>query len=353
MSKPKNVKNLTTQDFRFAGLSDEFFLATINSLNFPFMFIDSSHTILQANNASASYLKTSLDNFIGKNCPRRRKEKICVLCPLEDAIKSGKSERRDVYDDREKKWYTALVFPLPFITEKNRPIFILTLIDITEKKLADENLLQEKIKSSVLADNFQELIQKMLELRDPHISAHHKSVSFLATVIASEMGRDSHTIEGIRMAALLHDIGKISVPSEILSRPGKLHELEYSYIKMHPISGRNLLASLSFPWSVSEIIYQHHERINGSGYPEGIKGDKIRLEAKIISVAEVVEAMTSHQSYRSAFSIEETLREIENNRGTLYDPEVVDACLILFRKKGFSFKDMGEAGAPTLGAPGK
>jgi putative nucleotidyltransferase with HDIG domain len=207
------------------------------------------------------------------------------------------------------------------------------------------------MRSSVLANNFLELIQQMLEKRDPHISRHHKSVSFLATAIAAEIGLDRDTIEGIRIAALLHDIGKISVPSEILTRPGRLSSLKYSYIQKHPLFGRDLMAPLSFPWSVSEIVYQHHERMNGSGYPEGIMDDKIHLEAKIIAVAEVVEAMTSHQSYRPAFSIEETLREIETNRGTLYAPEVVDACLLLFREKGFTFK--GEAGAPGSGTPRK
>jgi putative nucleotidyltransferase with HDIG domain len=186
----------------------------------------------------------------------------------------------------------------------------------------------------------------MLEMRDPAISKHHKSVSLLATAIAAEIGLDRDTIEGIRIAALLHDIGKYSVPSEILARPGKLSNLEYSYIQKHPLYGRDLIAPLSFPWSISEIIYQHHERMNGSGYPEGIMGDKIRLEAKIISVAEVIAAMTSHQTYRPAFSIEETLREIETNRGTLYAPEVVDACLSLFREKGFTFNI--EAGAAII-----
>jgi putative nucleotidyltransferase with HDIG domain len=352
MSKPKNRKKTTVHDYRFADVSAEVSLATINSLNFPFMFIDSSHTILHANNAAASYLKTSSDTFIGKKCPRLRKENICIFCPLDAAIKSGKSEHRDVFDDREKKWYVALVSPLPFVTEKNLPIFILTIVDITDKKLAEENLLQEKIRSSILADNFLELIHKMLELRDPAISKHLKSVSLLATAIAAEIGLDRNTIEGIRIAALLHDIGKISVPSEILARPGRLSSLEYSYIQKHPLYGRDLIAPLSFPWSVSEIIYQHHERMNGSGYPEGILGDKIRLESKIISVAEVVEAMSSHQVYRPAFSIEETLREIETNRGTLYAPEVVDACLLLFREKGFSFKV--EAGTARIwAAPGK
>ena len=346
MSIQKKHKKPTVHDFHFDAVSAEVTLATINSLDFPFLFLDSSHTIIQANKAAASYLNASNENLIGKKCPRLRKAKFCDICPLEDAIKSGKSERRNVYDDHGKKWYSSLIFPLPFVTENNRSTFILILIDITEKKIADINLLQEKMKSSILANNFLELIYKMLEMRDPAISRHHKSVSMLATAIAEEIGLDHNTIEGIRIAALLHDIGKISVPSEILFRPGQITDLEYSFIQKHPVYGRDLMAPLSFPWSVSEIIYQHHERMNGSGYPEGIKGDKIRLESKIISVAEVVAAMSSHQSYRPAHSIEETLYEIETNRGTLYAPEVVDACLLLFREKGFTFNI--EAGAAII-----
>jgi len=303
------------------------------------MFIDSSHTILHANSAAASYLNTAQNKINGKKCPRLRRDSICTLCPLDAAIESGKAEHRDVYDYREKKWYVVLVSPLPFITNKNLPIFALTTVDITDKILADDNLRLEKVKSSILAVNFLELIYKMLEQRDPNISKHLKSVSSLAVAIASEIGLDRDLIEGIRVAALLHDIGKYSVPSEILCRPGKLSDVEYSFVKKHTLFGRDLIAPLSFPWSISEIIYQHHERMNGSGYPEGMRGDKICIEAKVISVAEVVVAMTSHQPYRPAHSIEDALKEIEKNRGILYDPDVANACLALFREKGFKLKE--------------
>lgn len=323
--------------FRFADVDSEITHTAINSLIFPFMFIDSSHRILMANDASSSYLNLPIEKLAGHTCPRLHKEKYCIYCPLDQVIETNKSEMREVYDEIMNKWFAAMVFPVPFITDDNQSIYILNVLDITDKKFAESNLIHEKVQSTTLAGNYLQVIQNMLELRDPSISKHHKSVSLLAFAIAVDLGLDRDMIEGLRIAALIHDIGKISVPAEILSRPGKLSPLEYSYVQKHPVFGRDLIAPVSFPWPVGEIIYQHHERMNGSGYPEGITSDKIRLEAKIISVAEVVDSMTSHQTYRPAYGIKDTLKETENNRGTLYAPEVVDACLRLFREKGFTF----------------
>jgi HD-GYP domain-containing protein (c-di-GMP phosphodiesterase class II) len=144
-------------------------------------------------------------------------------------------------------------------------------------------------------------------------------------------------IEGIRIASLVHDIGKISIPSEILSKPSKLSEIEYRLIKNHSQIGYDILKSIEFSWPIAQIILQHQERLNGSGYPQGLKGDDILLEAKIIAVADVIEAMSSHRPYRSALGINKALEEISINRGILYVPEVVDACIKLFKEKDFKF----------------
>lgn len=136
---------------------------------------------------------------------------------------------------------------------------------------------------------------------------------------------------------MVHDIGKISIPSEILSKPGKLAREEFNLILSHPVSGYEIVKNINFPGSVAEIIYQHHEKMNGSGYPRGLKGKKILLEARILCVADVVEAMSSHRPYRPAHGIEKALEEIVKNKGTLYDPAVVDVCVDLFRKGGFEF----------------
>jgi HD-GYP domain-containing protein (c-di-GMP phosphodiesterase class II) len=146
-------------------------------------------------------------------------------------------------------------------------------------------------------------------------------------------------IDGIRMAAAIHDLGKISVPAEILSKPTKLTNLEFSLIKTHAQSGYDILKDIEFPWPIAKMVLEHHERMNGSGYPNGLTGDNILMESRILAVADVVESMASHRPYRSALGIDKALEEIEKNRGTLYDNAVADACLRLFREKGYQLQD--------------
>ena len=177
-----------------------------------------------------------------------------------------------------------------------------------------------------------------VESRDPYTAGHQRRVADLATAIAGEMGLSRDRIEGIRMAGMIHDIGKISIPAEILSKPGRITEHEFGMIKSHPRVGFDILKQIEFPWPIAQIVYQHHERIDGSGYPQGLSGEKILLEAKILGVADVVEAMASHRPYRPAFGIEKALKEVSQNKGLLYDPDVVDACLKLFKEKRFEFQ---------------
>jgi HD-GYP domain-containing protein (c-di-GMP phosphodiesterase class II) len=158
------------------------------------------------------------------------------------------------------------------------------------------------------------------------------------TPFAQEMKLPEDKIEGISIASLIHDIGKISLPAEILSKPTRLTNIEFSLIKGHSQTGHDILKSINFSYPVARIVLQHHERINGSGYPNNLKGDKILLEARILGVADVVEAMSSHRPYRPARGIDKALEEISKNKGTLYDPEVVDICLKLFKEKGFKLE---------------
>ena len=174
-----------------------------------------------------------------------------------------------------------------------------------------------------------------VESRDPYTAGHQSRSANLASAIATEMGLDQDKIEGIHMAGIVHDIGKITIPAEILIKPTKLTNLEFSLIKQHSLSGYEMLKNVESPWSLAEIVYQHHERMNGSGYPRNLKGDEILLESRIMVVADVVEAMASHRPYRPALGIEAALEEIEKNKGILYDDAVVDACLKLFREKGY------------------
>ncbi|MCD6355757.1 MAG: PAS domain S-box protein [Anaerolineaceae bacterium] len=173
-------------------------------------------------------------------------------------------------------------------------------------------------------------IAATVEARDPYTAGHQKRVADLAAVIAQEMKLSDDQVEGIKMAGIIHDLGKINVPAEILSKPGKLSDLEFQIIQTHPQVGFDLLKEIEFPWPIAEIIQQHHEKMDGSGYPQGLKGDEILLEARILAVADIVEAMSSHRPYRPALGIEKALTQIKKDKGTLLDPDVVDACLKVF-----------------------
>jgi putative nucleotidyltransferase with HDIG domain len=176
-----------------------------------------------------------------------------------------------------------------------------------------------------------------VETRDPYTAGHQERVAKLACAIAEKMGLPQNQIEGIRMASLIHDIGKINVPAEILSRPAQLKDSEFLLIREHPKIGYEILKNIDFPWPIAQIVLQHHERMLGNGYPDGISGENILLQSKIIGIADVVEAMCSHRPYRPAKGIEQALKEILQNKGSLYDPQVVDVCFELFKKDGFSF----------------
>ncbi|MHB8909171.1 MAG: HD domain-containing phosphohydrolase [Syntrophales bacterium] len=176
-----------------------------------------------------------------------------------------------------------------------------------------------------------------VEARDPYTAGHQRRTADLARAIAEEMQLPQKMIEGIRIAGTIHDIGKISVPAEILSKPRQLSEIEFALIRTHPRAGYEILKEIEFPWPVAEMVLQHHERLDGSGYPQGLKAEGILREASIIAVADVVEAIASHRPYRPADSIGAALEEIAGNRGTLYAPDIVDACQKLFREKGYRF----------------
>jgi PAS domain S-box-containing protein/putative nucleotidyltransferase with HDIG domain len=173
-----------------------------------------------------------------------------------------------------------------------------------------------------------------IEMRDPYTAGHQERVTRIACTLAREMSLSEDRIQGLRLAGLLHDLGKIVVPAEFLSKPGKLRSHEWEVIKDHPYFGYEIMKTIDFPWPVAEIIYQHHERLNGSGYPQGLRGKEIFLEARILAVADTVEAMATHRPYRPALGMDVVVGEITRNQGALYDPEVVQACLHLVEKKG-------------------
>ena len=208
--------------------------------------------------------------------------------------------------------------------------------DITESKRAEEELKQsfERMRKALGATV--QSISMIVEMKDPYTAGHQQRVSDLARAISTEMGLSADQRDFIRTASAIHDIGKISIPAEILSKSTKLTDMEFNLIKTHAQSGHDILKDIEFPWPVADVVLQHHERMDGSGYPQGLKGNDIFLEARIMAVADVVEAMASHRPYRPSLGIDCALDEISRNKGILYDADVVDACLKLFQEKGYT-----------------
>jgi PAS domain S-box-containing protein/putative nucleotidyltransferase with HDIG domain len=210
--------------------------------------------------------------------------------------------------------------------------------DVTVRKRAEEAARDGTLKLVKAMEDTLQAMAMIVEMRDPYTAGHQRRVAQLACAIAEEMGLPADRVTGLRLASLIHDIGKVRVPAEILTNPNGLSDAEMAIIKMHPALGYEVLKTLDLPWPVAEIVNQHHERLNGSGYPSRLAGDAIILEARVLSVADVVEAIASHRPYRPARGMGEALDEIREQKGTLYEPAVVDACVALFRERDFKFQ---------------
>ena len=216
---------------------------------------------------------------------------------------------------------------------------VLSSRDITQRKRAEEELRRSFERMQRTLDGMITALAAVTEKRDPYIAGHQRRVTQLACAMAGEMGLSGEQIEGLRVAGTIHDIGKINVPGEILRKPSSLNDLELAMVETHPQAGCDLLKGMESPWPVAQILLQHHERLDGSGYPKGLAGESILLEARILAIADVVEAMSHRRSYRSALDMGEVLGDMLQNKGVLYDPQGVDACLALFTEKGFVFEE--------------
>ncbi len=245
------------------------------------------------------------------------------------------------------------------VTDKRRDLFTLEMINSLEElgyiigMAVKENQAENEVRKNEkkLKENFKILrerksvlgiihaISLTIQVKDPYTAIHQWRVSDLAGVIAKEMKLNKDQSDSVIMSGSIHDLGKLSIPSEILSKPGKITEVEYNLIKSHSQCGYDILKSIEFPWPIAKIVLQHHERINGTGYPNSLRGDNIILEARILSVADVVEAMCFYRPYRPALGIDKALEEIKKNKGILYDPDIVDICIKIFVEKGFEFKE--------------
>jgi len=287
--------------------------------------------------APGDYADIALDKvFVLEDAPMELAEPAGVLAEgLQSISKNGRilalpdgrrvpieTNASPIVDEKGVSWGTVIVFR-----------------DVSKRRKTEVALRESMDNLRTTLEQTVNALAVTSEKRDPYTAGHQLRVSKLATAIADHLGLSSEIREGIRVAGLLHDIGKIYVPAEILSKPAQLTSMEMGIMKGHSEVGYDILKDIPFPWPVARIVLEHHERMDGSGYPAGLSGENILLESRILCVADVVEAMSSHRPYRAALGLTKALKEISSNRGALYDERAVDACLILFNEKEFTFED--------------
>jgi PAS domain S-box-containing protein/putative nucleotidyltransferase with HDIG domain len=234
--------------------------------------------------------------------------------------------------------FIAEINGAPIIRDGKAILVEAVIRDVTVRKRAEQAARTGTVKLVKAMEDTLQAMAMIVEMRDPYTAGHQRRVSQLSCAIADGMGFSADQVTGLRLAGLIHDIGKVRVPAEILTNPNRLTEAEKTMIKMHPVLGYDVLKTLDLPWPVAKIVHQHHERMNGSGYPLGLVGKDIIPEARVLAIADVVEAIASHRPYRPALGIDKALEEISKQKNTLYDSDAVDSCLKLFKERGFKLQ---------------
>jgi PAS domain S-box-containing protein/putative nucleotidyltransferase with HDIG domain len=307
------------------------FFTILNSIGDAVIVLDKEEKISYMNPIAERMTEWNIVQIIGKK--------------LDEIIEFGNNyclkDRRDYIMDRPNyifmKSRTGREIPVDFSASMIQDIdgavtaTVIVLRDDSDRVNSEIRLKESYNQIKRAMGGVIQAMAQTLETRDPYTAGHQRRVADIARTIAEEMNLEEDQIEGIHLAGIIHDLGKISIPTEILSKPGLLSEIEFDLIRTHPQTGYDILRKIDFPWPLAQIVYQHHERLNGTGYPRGIEGEDILIEARIISVADVVEAMASSRPYRVALGIDNALQEISTNSGVLYDDDVVEACLTLFR----------------------
>ncbi len=317
--------------------------AILDSVNTHISLIDRDLKITWANQKAKALFGRDM---VGKHCCEAYygKKEPCSnssSCITKQAFQKGHAKRKStkmITRDGTRRFFQGSARVVSRDKSGNPTAVVKIYKDITKRMLAKEEL---RNSMQQLRKNLAGTIQAMartVETRDAYTAGHQKRTTDIARAIAYDMGLPKQTIDGIRMAGVIHDLGKISIPAEILSKPGVLSDSEFSLIKQHSQAGFEILKGIDFKWPVADIVLQHHERINGSGYPYGLQGDDILLEARVIGVADVIEAMASHRPYRPALGIDDAFEEITTKSGIIYDPDVVNAAVDLFTKKGYQLQ---------------
>jgi PAS domain S-box-containing protein/putative nucleotidyltransferase with HDIG domain len=304
--------------------------------------MDLNYNIIQVNPAMEKWYPYALP-LVGQKCFQAYQGQSlpCRPCPAQRAQVTGTPHSETVARrnaaGNTMGWLE--VYSFPWRNPQGKIIGVINYLrDITYRLQIEEEREDSLKKVQQTLDGTVAALASLSEKRDPYTAGHQKRVAQLACAIAHELRLPSNIIEGLKVIGSLHDIGKMTIPAELLCKPHQLNEYEFNIIKVHPQNAFDILKDIEFPWPVAQAVFQHHERLNGSGYPLGASGKDIILEARILAVADVTEAITSHRPYRPALGLEMALEEISTNSGFLYDQAIVEACLALFKKRSFEFK---------------
>jgi PAS domain S-box-containing protein/putative nucleotidyltransferase with HDIG domain len=321
-------------------ISEKFSSSLLENSPSPIMVVNADASIRYVNQALVSLVGFKSNEVLGKKPPYpwwSREFENRHIREFKVVLQKGCSRRELLHNSKMGEEFWVEVYAKPIFSDGELKYSIINWFDITDRKAIENNLKISYLKLKKTLEGTINTLAAIVETKDPYTSGHQKRVSRLAVAISNELGLDSKTIEGIRTAAVIHDIGKINIPASILSKPGRLSDIEYDMIKTHSQMGYEMIKEIDFPTPIAEIIFQHHERLNGSGYPRDLKDKDIMFEAKILAVADVVEAMSSYRPYRPPLGIDAAIEEIKKYKGKLYDPGIVDTCIKVITRKGFKF----------------
>ncbi len=333
MTRQKQAEQLLKESEEFSSSLME------NSPN-PIYVIDKDYSIKYVNPAMENTVGFKADELLGKTppypwWPDRFKSRYGAL--LKEDMKHGCVAREHLFVNTMNEEFWVEIYNKPVFSGGELKYLIINWFDITGHKIMENDLKESYTRLKNTLHSAIDALGNIVEKRDPYTSGHQKRVSKLAVAISRELGLSDEVIDCIKTASDIHDIGKINIPVSILTKPGKLTDIEFKMIKTHPEVGYEIVREIEFQMPVAEIILEHHEKLDGSGYPKGLKEEDIMFEAKILTVADVVEAMSSDRPYRPALGVEAAIDEIKSNRGSLYDARVVDACIRVLKEKGFKF----------------